>query len=193
VTLPPLVAPTEAPTETPTSTPPATATPAPPATATPTIAPTAAHTAAPTPAAGNPTKCTAWSKIGSEFTKAANTVKFDVYCGVLPSGWRITSMSWEMPRGSVGRLTAIYANTTKTATVTLSEGNFCAGCTWVDVSKLGAASFGTLPATLKVRSTGKYSLYVNPGGNIQYQAVSKGLSRAAFTAITAALVKLPKS
>jgi hypothetical protein len=198
-TLPPLVSPTQAPTEGATETPASTPTPVPSATATaaptatPTIAPTAAPVATPTPVAGDPTACTGWSTSGTEFTKAATRVKFDVYCGVMPSSWHLSSMSWEMPHGSVGKLTATYANKNKSATITLSEGNFCAGCAWVDVSNLGTASFGTLPATLKLRATGQYSLYVNPGGNIQYQAVSKGLSQSQFTALTAALVKVPKS
>lgn len=189
--------PTESPTEAPTETPSATQTPAASATATPTATPTAAPTAVPTgtPAvlAGDPTTCTAWSTSGAEFTKAATRVRFDVYCGVMPSSWHLSSMSWEMPHGSVGQLTATYANKNKTATVTLMEGNFCAGCAWADISDQGTASFGTLGGSLHLRAAGQYALYVNPGANIQYQAVSKGLSQSAFTALTAAFVKVPKS
>jgi hypothetical protein len=111
----------------------------------------------------------------------------------MPSSWHLSSMSWEMPHGSVGQLTATYANKNKTATVTLMEGNFCAGCAWADISDQGTASFGTLGGSLHLRAAGQYALYVNPGANIQYQAVSKGLSQSAFTALTAAFVKVPKS
>jgi len=145
------------------------------------------------PSGGDATTCTSWSTSGDEFTKAAARVRFYVYCGVMPSGWHLSSMSWEMPHGSVGQLTAVYANKTKSETVTLSEGNFCSGCAWVDLSDQGTAAFGDMAGVLKLRAVGQYALYVDPGANIQYQAVSKGLSKSAFMAITAALVKIPKS
>jgi hypothetical protein len=190
-------APTETPTEAPTETPAATPTPATSATPTPVVTPTPAPTVAPPvatpqPIVGDPTTCTGWDTVGAEFTKAVARVRFDVYCGVMPSSWHVSSMSWELPHGSVGKLSVVYSNKSKTQTVTINEGNFCPGCAYVDVSDLGSANFGNLPGTLKLRAAGQYSIYVNPGANIQYQAVSKGITQSAFTIMMANLVKISK-
>jgi hypothetical protein len=186
----PSLAPTLEPTETPTATPLATDTPLASATVAPTATPTEVATPTPGVPGGDPTTCTSWSvgTTAATFTSAVAKVKFDVYCGVMPSGWHLSTMSWSQPKGSAGQLTVTYANKTKTASVTLSEGDFCSGCAWVDVSDLGSASFGSMSATLKLRVAGQYALYVNPGATIQYQANSTGLSQSAFTAITAALL-----
>ena len=174
-----------------TDTPLATATPA----VTPTPTPTEGPTPTPAPIAGDPTTCTYWSinNTGTEFTNAAKAVKFNVYCGVMPSGWHISNMTWSQPKGTIGQLVATYANKSKTQTVTISEGNFCGGCAWVDVSNLGSASFANMTATLKLRATGQYALYVNPGATLQYQMTSTGISQATFVSIAAALVNVPKA
>ena len=193
--LTPTLSPTIEPVETPTDV--AIATDTPLATDTPvvTAAPTDTPTPAPIVAGGDPTTCTSWSTgtTSATFTSAAKKVKFDVYCGVMPSGWHLSSMTWSMPKGSIGQVVVVYSNKSKSATVTLSEGNFCNGCAWVDMSDLGPASFATLPADLKLRDTGQYAMYVNPGANLQYQANSTGLSQSAFTTIAAGLVKVPKA
>ena len=190
-------APSETPTIAPTDTPAVTPTPATSATPTPVATPTPAPTVAPPvatpqPIAGDPTTCTGWDTTGTEFTKAVARVRFDVYCGVMPSSWHVSAMSWTMPHGSVGKLSVTYANKSKTQTVTISEGNFCLGCAYVDVSGLGSANFGNLPGTLKLRATGQYAMYVNPGANVQYQAVSKGITQSAFTIMMANLVMIAK-
>ena len=190
--------PVETPLESPSETPLATATPAASESVAPSVAPTVAPTDTPAPtlppvAAGNPTKCTDWAKDGAEFTKAAKGLKFyvDVYCAVLPSGWYVSAFNWAQPHGVAGSLVITYKR--KTAVLTVSEGNFCSGCAYVDLSDLGSASFGGLPADLKLRSTGTYALYVNPGATVQYQMVGKGMTQAAFVAMAAAMVKVPKA
>jgi hypothetical protein len=195
VTPSPVATPTEAPTDTPlaTETPLATATPAP--TPTPTVSPSEAPIATPTPVAGDPTTCTQWTTYGAEFQKAAATVKFDVYCGVVPSGWHTQSLIWALPKGSIGQLTVTYANKKKTATISVGEGDFCAGdpSCWSSTSDLGAATFGTLSGSLKLVATGQYGVYVNAGAPKAYKITSTGLSQSAFTAIAAAMVKIPKA
>ena len=189
----PAGAPTEAPTETPTETPAASDSSAP--TATPIATPIATDTPVPTapPTAGDVTKCTDWAKDGAEFTKAAKGLKFNVsaYCAVLPSGWYVSSFTWAQPHSVAGSLVVTYKR--KTAVITISEGNFCSGCAYVDISDLGSAWFGGLPGSLKLRAVGQYALYVNPGATVQYQMVGKGMTQAAFTSMAAALVKVPKS
>jgi hypothetical protein len=160
-------------------------------TATPTASPSGTPTATPTSAAGDATTCTDWAKDGAEFTKAAKSLTFASYCAVLPSGWYVSSMTWEQPKGVTGKMIVSYTNK-KGNTFLVSEGNFCPGCAWVDISNLGSASFGGLPATLRLRLAGQYSLYVHPGEDVQYQILSKGMTKAAFVAIAAAMVKIPK-
>jgi hypothetical protein len=191
--------PVETPSETPSETPIASETPAASESATPTLAPTVAPTDTPAPtlppvSAGDATKCLGWATYGAEFTKAAKSLKFnvDVYCAVLPSGWYVTTpFKWSQPKGVAGSLVVTYKR--NTAVLTVSEGNFCAGCAYVDLSDLGSASFGSLSADLKLRSTGTYALYVNPGATVQYQMVGKGMTQAAFVAMAAAMVKVPKA
>ena len=191
--------PVETPTGAPTETPLATESPAATDSSAPTVAPTATpiatDTPAPTapPAAGDVAKCTDWAKDSAEFTKAAKTLKFnvDVYCAVLPSGWYVSSFTWAQPHAVAGSVAFTYKR--KTAVITISEGNFCAGCAYVDISDLGSAWFGGLPGSLKLRAVGEYALYVNPGATVQYQMVGKGMTQAAFTSMAAAMVKVPKS
>jgi hypothetical protein len=191
--------PVETPTEAPSGTPLAMASPASTDSSAPTIAPTetpiATDTPVPTPppAAGDPTKCTDWAKDSAEFTKAAKGLKFNVsvYCAVLPSGWYVSSFNWSQPHAVAG--SAVFTYKRKTAVITISEGNFCPGCAYADISDLGSAWFGGLPGSLKLRAVGQYALYVNPGATVQYQMVGKGMTQAAFVSMAAALVKVPKS
>jgi hypothetical protein len=164
----------------------------------PTVAPTVAPTDTPAPtlppvSAGDATKCLGWATDGAEFTKAAKGLKFNVnvYCAVLPSGWYVSAFNWAQPHAVAGSLVVTYKR--KTAVLTVSEGNFCSGCAYADLSDLGSASFGGLPADLKLRSAGTYALYVNPGATVQYQMVGKGMTQAAFVAMAAAMVKVPKA
>ena len=191
VTPPPVATPTEAPTDTPlaTETPLATATPA------PTVSPSETPTVTPTPVAGDPTTCTQWTTYEALFKQAVAKVKFDVYCGVVPSGWHTQNLSWALPKGSIGQLTVTYANKKNTATITVGEGDFCAGDSscWSSASDLGAATFGTLSGSLKLVATGRYGVYVNAGTPKGYRITSTGLSQSAFTAIAAAMVKIPKA
>jgi hypothetical protein len=179
---------------TPTDTPVPTDTPAPTpttaATPTPVASPTA--TPSPTPAPTGPgTSCTGTSDPtrGAQnlafWLDAAHKLTFTVYCGIAPKPWFFTGATYTQPSG--GHLQATYGTTTA-GKITVDEGTFAAAA---HGASLGSASFGDQSGMLYAGSSSGFVLIVT--GAHAYQAVGTGLSQSAFTSITAALVKVPKS
>jgi hypothetical protein len=78
--------------------------------------------------------------------------------------------------------------TTTGAWITIDEGSFTAAA---HGASLGSASFGGQSGTLYAGSSSGFVLIVT--GVHPYQAVGTGLTKASFTGITAALIKVPKS
>ena len=182
--------PTAAPMDTPVPTDTPAPTPTVVATATPVPSPTKAPS--PTPAATGPgTGCTGTSDPtrGADnlafWTGAANKLTFTVYCGVTPKPWFFNGGSYTQPAG--GHVQASYKTTTG-ALITIDEGSFTVAA---HGASLGSASFGDQSGTLYAGSTSGFVLVVT--GAHSYQAVGTGLSQSAFTSITAALIKVPKS
>lgn len=191
--------PTIEPTDTPTDTPLATATPLPTATPVPTDTPTptVGPSLTPVPAGGDPTTCTGWATYGPTFQQAATKVKFDVYCGVLPSGWHLQSLGWTTPKGSKGVVTVSYADKNNKLLVTVDEGQYCTDasassyCISATDTALGSVSFGQLSGTSYQVAAGKYRTNVSNTG-YGYRVTTTGISQASFAAISAAFVKVAK-
>lgn len=181
--------------ETPTATPEATAaveSPSPEASASDVA--TASPSPSPTPASTTSlgSGCTASAEMQSYFASAASDLSFGVYCAVLPSSWWLQDTQYTAPNG--GQMTIIYKNNSG-GLINVGEGNFCPGLPdcWTATSDLGAASFGDLSGTLKLRdATPTYAVYVNAGTTHGYQITGKGLSQATFVSFAAAMIKVPK-
>ena len=185
---------TATPEPTPTDTPVPTDTPAPTPTIAATPTPVASPTAAPSPTpapTGPGTSCTGTSDPtrGAQnlafWTGAANKLTFTVYCGVTPAPWFFNGGSYTQPSG--GHVQASYKTITG-GLITIDEGSFTAAA---HGASLVSASFGDQSGTLYAGSSSGFVLIVT--GAHAYQAVGTGLSQSAFTSITAALVKVPKS
>jgi hypothetical protein len=163
-----------------------------PAEATPTqsIAPTDSPTPAPSPtspAAG----CTGTADNQAFFVEAAAKLHFDVYCAVLPSGWWLQTGSYTLASG--GFLQVEY-KTAGAATFSLWEGAWCPPSkSCIAVGPLvGPASFDGLSGSLYLNST-TYTLRVGTVANPAYLMVGSGMTQAQFTALAAALIKVPTS
>jgi hypothetical protein len=85
------------------------------------------------------------------------------------------------------------------AQISLQEGAFCTGgaslCTPHD-SVIGQAAFGDLTAGLDALGPDPsfgYAIYIGAGTRQGYTITGTGLTQDAFTAIAAALIKVPKS
>lgn len=169
---------------------------APSASAASSATPAATPTAAATPAAagsGAGSVCSGTTpEMQSYFADAAAQLSFAVYCAVLPSSWWLSDTQYTAPNG--GQMTIIYKNNSG-GRITVGEGDFCAGAPlcWTSTSNLGAASFGPLSGTLKLRAAGQYAVYVDAGTTHGYQIIGQGLSQANFVAYAAAMVKVQKA
>jgi hypothetical protein len=152
----------------------------------------------PSGVAGDPTKCLGWSANSAYFKTVARGVALAVYCGVMPSGWNTTSTEWARPKSTVGWFSLVYKNSKKTQSITIWQGDFCShtadpsNC-WTSSSDLGAAHFGDLAGSLKDLGGGQFAVFVNPNTKTGYRIVGAGLSQAAFVAIAAAMVRIPKA
>jgi hypothetical protein len=184
-TPPPTVAPTDTPTPAP---------PTPTAVPTPTPKPTPTPVPTPTPSGGPGAGCSGVSDPvkGADrlafWTGTANNEPFTVYCGVVSNPWYFNLGN--STYGKTGAVTAEY-KTTGGARIVLSEGTIATLAT--HGASLGSASFGDLSGTLYADSGSGLVLVVAPGTAHAYQAVGTGVAQAAFTGITAALIKVPKS
>jgi hypothetical protein len=161
-----------------------------------TQAPTPESTLAPgaTPAPGG-ASCTGTADNQAFFVQAANGLKFTVYCVTgLPSGWTITVGNWAYNKygGSID-VNYRYKKTSETFTVT--EGAFCLtgpGPCSPNTGTIGPASFGGLAATL-YSTSGGLAIYSSPGTTHAYQITATDVPQATLTAISAAMMAVPKS
>lgn len=158
--------------------------------ASPTASPSPSPSPAPAGTPGTGTVCTGAAENPTYFSGAAAELSFDVYCAVLPSTWWLQDTQF---KGA--QMTIIYKNNSG-GYITVGEGNFCSGAPlcWTSTSDLGAASFGPLSGSLKLRdSTPTYAVYVDAGTTHGYQITGKGMSQATFVAYAAAMTKVPKA
>jgi len=166
-------------------------TPTPTATATPaaSAAATAAASGSASPASAA-AACTGTAANKAFFVEAAANLPFDVYCGVMPSGWWLESAEYQLPGG--GHLDARYKNAAG-AEIDTREGHFCTAPTFCAVmgSPAGSASFGGLSGTLFVVEP-YYSIVLPPPTDPRYWIVGHGMGRAKFLQIAAAFVRVPR-
>lgn len=141
---------------------------------TPTATPTGSPDGSPTPDVDPVTLCTGSDENRTFFRDAAEGLRFDVYCGVLPGGWTLTSGSYRGTGG--GRLLVAYQRSGGAA-VFLREGDFCGDdpdCLPAGTD-MGSASFGDLEGRL-VATDGGYAVVVEvePGLAYVLEAIGVG-------------------
>ena len=136
----------------------------------------------------------------SWYVTAANGLPFDIYCPVLAATWYVDTAGgggeW---RGGTDQWLQISYKGPGGAKFSLQEGAFCTGglslCSSHD-SVIGPASFGDLSGSLDALGptpADGYAIYVEPGTRKGYTITGTGMSRDAFAAIAAGVVKVPKS
>jgi hypothetical protein len=126
------------------------------------------------------------------FAQVAGDLHWDVYCGILPSGWAVKTGGFDGE--APGSVTVGYAGPGG-ATLAVGEGAYCtsgaAACA-PRTAELGTARFGDLVGSL-VSVSGGFAIYVNPGTTHAYAITGKGMGKDAFVALAASMVKLSKS
>jgi hypothetical protein len=148
---------------------------------------TAASTAAPTSRAA---ACSGTDANRTFFADGARDLSFDVYCAVLPSGWWVDSGSYDAASG--GYLQVDY-KTSGSANFTLREGRWCPpekACI-AHGPAVGTASFDGMTGPLCLNA-GTFNLEIGTWANPRYLMVGHGMTQAQFTALSAALIKVPK-
>jgi hypothetical protein len=150
----------------------------------------------PTPQPSNwhePIDCTGEADGPGSFKAGSMSAAFDVYCAVLPAGWKRQSMTgYEQV---VTTLTADYGGPNG-ETFALTEGDFCAADPSVCAAggaDLGTAMFGDRQGLLAAGPAGTdFALYVDPGKSPSWKAIGTGMSLDTFKALTAALIVVAK-
>ena len=176
-------------------TPPPTPTPAvtPSPVVTPTPTPTATPTPSPTPSPTSPAAaCTGTADNKAFFAKAAGAMNWTVYCAVLPSGWHITTGSYD--NAPNGELEVDYRGP-GTSVLNLHEGAYCVGCTWRStMADGGPAAFGPVSAELWVDPAYPRETIVdaNYGSAHEYMVHTIDLSQATIRAFSAAMIAVPR-
>jgi hypothetical protein len=150
----------------------------------------------PTPYPSNwhmPMDCAGEADGPGSFKAASMSATFDVYCAVLPAGWKRESMSEDQRVVTV--VTATYTGPNE-ETLVLSEGDLCAPglsvCAPTGTSA-GTAMFGDREGQLFAGPPGAdFALYVDPGQSPAWKATGTGMSLDTFKALTAALIIVGK-
>jgi hypothetical protein len=144
--------------------------------------------ASPSPSAGpGPADaCTGTDKNRDFYRAAASTLKWTVYCAVLPSGWFVDSGQYRQAGG--GWVQISYRGPAG-ARFELHEGAFCAaedGCV-PPGSDAGDAPFGDQTGTLVALDDGGWAVVVDRGETISWLAVGTGMDEAALRKFAGAL------
>ena len=152
--------------------------------------PSPGTSASPSPS-GSPSPAAACS--GNEdnqrfYAGAAAGLRFDVYCAVLPSGWRISSGSWS---GTSGGMIEVLYKGPNGATLQLSQGAVCGDDECPDATpNLGSASFGNLDGSL-VETDDGFAVVVDGSAPTYYVATTTGLDEGETRDVAEALVVVP--
>jgi hypothetical protein len=189
-----IVNPTSSPTPTATA---EAATPSPSATPSPTQAsetPGKTGTPAPPPTTPPTSACSGSATNKTWWAIEAKKLPFDVYCGVVPSGWWFSVANDTYDKG--GTMTAVYKGPSS-GEFTIKEGAFCtigsSACSPHD-TYLGSAKFGDLLGGLYSLGPGLgYAIYINAGTTHGYTALGTNMSETTFINLAKALIKVPKS
>ncbi|MEO5918632.1 MAG: hypothetical protein ABIQ17_03630, partial [Candidatus Limnocylindrales bacterium] len=172
------------------------------ATATETSSPAVTPAASPDPGrTGSPpakppisaTVCTGSESNRAFFAQAAAGMSWSVYCAVLPDGWYLETGSYRL--ANEGHLEVTYRGPGD-AYVSIAEGNICLAvggdieqCAPRD-TVLADAAMGDLVGELGRLSNGLV-LDVDRGANPSWRVTGLGVSEEEFTAICAAMIKVP--
>jgi hypothetical protein len=122
------------------------------------------------------------------FEGIAKAVEWPVLCGVLPRGWFVSEGAYRLANG--GKVVIGYKGPAG-ATLTLSEGAFCAaadGCV-PDGENLGAAALGPLDGTLHESPDG-FAVIAAAGENPSWLLEAEGLDRLTTESLAAALAEV---
>lgn len=179
-----------------------TAAPTPAATAAaPTPTPTRAQTAAatrPSPAQANsPAMCTGMPGWWDTFADQAASMRFGVYCAVLPEGWKLST--WSAMEGLV--IDVEYKRSADAAIVRLREGVFCGdgSCLPAGSTLLRPAWFGDLEGGLYMigpdpggSGAPMYGVVVGQGTSVAYEISGRTSVPDVMAAFAAATARVPK-
>jgi hypothetical protein len=167
----------------------------------PTVAPTPIETpttVVPTPvptlAAVSADVCTGSVDNKTFWGIVAGKMRWDVYCAVLPSGWRVAITGGSYDTAAGGKVTMRYAGPGG-ATLQLDEGAFCIGSATICAPSsgvVGEANFGDLPGSLVSLDGGGLALYVAPGTAKAYKLTATGVTQEKLMAIASTLAKVAK-
>lgn len=149
-------------------------------------------TALPSSTAVSSATCTGSVSNQAFWAEAANVMKWDVYCPVLPAGWYTSEASYE---GANGGTIHVVLRVSGGPMVEINEGAFCstssATCSPHE-SSIGKSAFGDLLGDLDALSGGGFVIYVNPGTTEAYRIAGSGMSQETFVAYAAALAKVAR-
>jgi hypothetical protein len=149
----------------------------------------------PTPQPSNwhePIDCTGEADGPGSFKAASMSASFDVYCAVLPDGWKRQSMSGDLPGATT--VAATYGGPNG-ETLQLVEGDACLGgaSDCPGGTDLGTAMFGDREGMLVGAPPGAdFALDVDAGRSPSWRATGTGMSLDTFKALTAALIVVMK-
>ena len=150
---------------------------------------------------GNPTGgpttdasvCTGSESNRAFFAQAAAGMSWSVYCAVLPDGWYLETGSYRLAND--GHMEVTYRGPGD-AHVSIAEGNICLDvggdveqCAPRD-TVIGDGSMGDLVGELGRLSNGLV-LDVDRGANPSWRVTGLGISEEDFTALCAAMIKVP--
>jgi hypothetical protein len=165
--------------------------------ASPTLAATPTLAAEPTPTAPPLVVVAASGCTGSAANKAfiaevAGKMTWNVYCGVMPSGWAFSGGTYELAAG--GRMRMAYRGPSG-GILEVQEGAFCitdaAACS-PRVATLQSVWMGQTPGTMVSRSDGKLAVYVSPGTPQAYEIVAAGVTQENLAAIVSVFAQVSK-
>ncbi len=129
------------------------------------------------------------------FAAAAQSFSWDVYCAVLPDGWFVDTGSFRLADG--GTLVVGYRGPGDVR-IDLQQGAYCttggSACSPRD-HELGPAPYGDRSGTLVTLGPSEsdgYAVYVDPGAAPSWSITGKGMDQATFSAIAAALHRVPR-
>lgn len=140
-----------------------------------------------------PTDCSETIDDAGFFKAASYSAAYDVYCAVLPAGWRLASST--DPQAAAISMTVTYVGPNG-ASLELSEGTLCSkgqnACP-SGGTDIGTAMFGDREGRLVEGSSGAdFALFVAPGQSPAWTATGSGMSLETFKALTAALIIVGK-
>ena len=157
-------------------------------------APTVAVATQPPSATAVPsTVCAGTADNKSFWGQSANTMRWDVYCPVLPSGWYVTVGQYD---GSGGGTIHMTMKGPGGAAISIDEGAFCttsADACSAHESSISQTAFSDLLGDLDTLAGGGFAVFVNAGTSTGYTLTATGMSQDSFVAIAAAFAKVAKS